>query len=183
MTGCESGIGKAIAKRKHYLSIARKCEYNLTGLPWRLDSMSNSMNQQSRLLQLPRELRDKILFYACEGRVFKVHNRHMSKIATTYRYPGLRFDVNLLLVNHQLCDEVMDATTAAYLRNTFHFESPTILKDFALKLSGNEIATIRSLSIDLTALDYDISPSRRWFFALSDVLVDHFLGLKDLHIL
>ena len=140
------------------------------------------MDQQSWLLQLPRELRDKILFYACEGRVFKVHERHISKLTTILRYPGLRFDVNLLLVNHQLCEEVMDATTAAYLGNTFHFESPTILKDFALKLAGNDIAAIRSLCIDLTALDYDASPSRRWFFALSDVLVDHFLGLRDLRI-
>ena len=140
------------------------------------------MSQQSRLLQLPRELRDKILFYACEGRVFKVQNRYFNKLATIHRYPGLRFDLNLLLVNHQICDEVIDATTAAYLRNTFHFESPTVLKDFALKLSSNDIATIQSLCIDLTALDYDASPSRRWFFALSDVLVDHFLGLRDLRI-
>ncbi len=140
------------------------------------------MEQRSRLLRLPHELRDKVLFYACEGRVFKVVDKdiRLSNWPPAPR-PGLRFDTNLLLVNHQICEEAKAATTAAYTTNVFHFDSPAVLKDFASISYRRNLRAIRQLQVDLTTLRDDAFTLRRWFDALSDVLADQFLGLEDLY--
>jgi len=140
------------------------------------------MEQQSRLLRLPRELRDKVLFYACEGRVFKVvaEDIKISKWPPAPR-PGLRFDPKLLLINHQICEEAKAATIAAYTTNVFHFDSPAVLKDFASVSCRRNLQAIRQLQVELTTLrDHDFV-LRCWFDALADVLADQFLGLEDLY--
>lgn len=140
------------------------------------------MEHPSRLLRLPRELRDKVLFYACEGRIFKVIDEDikLSKRPPAPR-PGLRFDRNLLLINHQICKEVQAATIAAYTTNVFHFDSPLVLKNFASVSCSGDLQAIRQIKVDLTTLRDDVVTFRRWFEVLSDVLADHFIGLEDLH--
>lgn len=140
------------------------------------------MEHPSRLLRLPRELRDKVLFYACEGRIFKVVDEDikLSRGPPGPR-PGLRFDRNLLLINHQFCEEVKAATIAAYTTNVFHLESPLVLKKFASMSCSRDLRAIRQIKVDLTTLRDDVVMFRRWFDVLSDVLADQFVGLEDLH--
>ena len=140
------------------------------------------MEQPSRLLRLPRELRDKVLFYACEGRVFIVVDKDIeSSNWPPAPRPGLRFDPKLLLVNHQICEEAKAATIAAYTTNVFHFDSPVVLKNFASISCSRDLQAIWQIKIDLTTLRDDVVTFRRWFDVLSDVLADQFLGLEDLH--
>ena len=140
------------------------------------------MEQVSPFLKLPRELRDKILAYACEGKVFKVQGKDLKQSDSIRPRPGLKYDPDLLLVNHQICEEAKGATIVAYTRNTFHFESPSVLECFASKLPSCDITAIQRLHLDITTVIKDTSTLRCWFRVLSDVLVDQFLGLRDLYV-
>lgn len=139
------------------------------------------MEQPSRLLRLPRELRDKILFHACEGRVFEIVSRDIRRSDGPQSRPGLRYDRNLLLVNHQFCEEAKAAAFAAYTTNVFHFDSPLVLKRFASVSRSRDLQAIRKVKVDLTTLRDDVVTFRHWFDVLSDVLADQFLGLEDLY--
>lgn len=90
--------------------------------------------------------------------------------------------MDLLLTNRQISAETKDATVAAYPMNTFHFQSADILIGFGTLLPAKELASIRSLELDLTNMAENVEVLRAWFRVLSDILADDFPGLQSLYI-
>ena len=140
------------------------------------------MEPESRLLHLPREVRDKIMVYACENQVIRVQAKHLEESKSDRPRPGLRYDTRLLLINRQLCEEAKTAAFHAYTKNTLHFESSTVLQDFVAIMPGPDVAKIRRLHLKLARISQTIDHLRHWFFLLSDVLADQFHGLEHLYI-
>lgn len=135
------------------------------------------MEQPSRLLQLPREVRDQILQYASAGRILNIGNNALMGTDLPQQRPRIEYDMNLLLVNSQIYEEAKDAAIATYTDNIFHFDSIKVFTKFTDKLPSHDREAIHELHINVTILK-----SIDWLHRLSGILADYFPGLQKLFI-
>ena len=138
------------------------------------------MNQDSRLLKLPRELRDKILFEACSDRVLKISDSGSGSLSTSTSRPGLGYNLSLLLVCRHISHEAICAAAAAYASNEFSFMTTNAFVNFAGKVADKDTGAIRKLQIQITPKSGD--DSDHGLFSIQWIICRCFTGLQELRL-
>ena len=105
------------------------------------------MAQNSPLLKLPRELRDRIWHYACHDWALKLRETNPLVFMDNIR---LKFNLPLLGVCRQIQEEVQNVADAIYSSNKFSFTNVYYLWHVEQTVGSKYMSAIRKLRIGIT---------------------------------